>query len=153
MPQGISWQAPSFYYNPQKKYLVTLIVGLLLGATVMLILNKDTLTAVFLILSSVVLILYATKKPQIKTIAIDRDGIHMGENSFLYEELKSFWIDYRPGQDKELSLESKKWYLPYVKISLEDRNPIEIRSWLMSFIPEKKHEKSVADLVNKRIGL
>ena len=129
------------------------IIGLLSGAVAMLIFDKDTLTAIFLILSSLVLILYATKKPEIKDIMIDDNGIHVGENSFLYEELKSFWIDYHPGQDKELSLESKKWYLPHVKVSLENKNPIEIRSWLVSFIPEREHEKSIVDLIGKKIGL
>ena len=151
--RNISWQAPSFYYNPQKRYLAMIIVALLLGSIAMLIFDKDTLTAIFLILSSLVLILYATKKPEIQDILIDDNGIHVGENSFLYNELKSFWVDYQPGHDKELSLESKKWYVPYVKVSLENKNPIEIRSWLVSFLPEKEHEKSVIDLIGKKIGL
>ncbi len=152
-PRNISWQAPSFYYNPQKRYLATTIIALLLGAVAILLFNKDALTAIFLILSSLMLVLYATKKPELKDILIDDSGVHVGENSFLYEQLKSFWIDYHPGQNKELSLESKKWYLPYVKVSLENKNPIEIRSWLVSFLPEREHEKSIVDLIGKKIGL
>jgi len=153
-PHNISWQAPSFYYNPQKRYLSMVIVGLLfVGAGAVLFFRKDTLTAIFLALCSLVLILYATKKPEVKEIVIDDDGVHVGENSFLYQELKSFWIDYTPRQDKELSLEAKKWYLPYVKVSIENKNPIEIRSWLVSFLPEKEHEASIVDIIGKKIGL
>jgi|SRR3989338_52048 len=149
----ITWHAPSFYYNPQKRYLASIIIALLLGAVAILFLQKDTLSAVFLIMSSLVLILYANKRPEINKIIIDDYGIRVGGNSFLFSELRSFWIEYMPGENKELSLESKKWYLPYVKVSLENQNPLEIRSWLVSFLPEREHEKSLVDLISRRIGL
>ena len=149
----IAWHAPSFYYNPQKRYLASVIIGLLFGAVAMLFFQKDMLTAVFLIMSSLVLILYANKKPELNKIIIDDYGIRVGENNFIFSELKSFWIDYSPGDSKELSLESKKWNHPYVKVSLEKQNPLEIRSWLISFLPEREHERSLVDLISKKIGL
>ena len=149
----IAWEASSFYYNPQKRYLASVIAALLLGAVAMLVFQKDILTAVFLIMSSLVLILYANKKPEINKIVLNASGVKVGENDFHFQDLKSFWIEYEPGQNKELSLEAKKWYLPYVKVSLENQNPLEIRSWLMSFLPEREHTKTLVDLISKRIGL
>ena len=151
----ISWQAPSFYYNPQKKYLSLAVVVLVAAGGGFLFFQKDTLTAIFLMLTSLMFVLYANKKPTISDIIIDNSGIIVGGVSYYYRDLKSFWIDYNPGfgGTKELSLESRSWYVPYIKVSIENRDPIEIRSLMINFLPEKEHEASIVDLIAKRIGL
>jgi hypothetical protein len=149
----IEWEALSFYYNPQKKYLVLTIITLLFGSTAVFIFQKDVLLAFFLALSSVVLILYSNKKPVALSVKLTEAGITLDDKIFYYKELKSFWIDYTPGSLKELSLEAKKWFVPYMKISIENQNPLEIRTWLINFLPEKEHENSVVDLFSRKIGL
>lgn len=149
----IEWQAPSFYYNPQKKYLALIIIALLCGAGAILFYRMDTLTAIFLILSSLVLVLYANKKPTISKVIVNHAGITIDDVAYYYRDLKSFWLDYNPHGPKELSLEAKKWYMPYVKISIENQNPVEIRSMMVNFITEREHEKSLVDLISRKIGL
>lgn len=149
----ISWEAPSFYFNPQKRYLSLLILALALGGGGMLFFNKDTLTAIFLILSSLVLILYSNKRPEISRITINQTGITVGNDHHPYKDLRSFWIHYDPGFIKELSLESRKWYLPYVKVSLEKNSPVALRSLLINFLPEREHEHSLVDIISRKIGL
>lgn len=149
----ISWEAPSFYFNPQKRYLILIIAALASGGGAMLFFQKDTLTAIFLLLSSLVLILYSNKRPEISKITIDQTGIEIGDAMYYYKDLKSFWINYDPGSLKELSFESKKWYLPYVKVSIENRNPLIIRSLLINFLPEREHEHSLVDIISRKIGL
>ena len=149
----IEWEAPSFYYNPQKKYLALVIIALICGAGAILFYRMDTLTAIFLILSSLVLILYANKKPTISQVVVNHAGITIDGTVYYYKDLKSFWLDYIPHGSKELSLEAKKWYMPYIKVSIEDQSPVEIRSLMINFIAEKEHEKSLADLIGRKLGL
>ena len=149
----ISWEAPSFYFNPQKKYLSLLVIALAAGGGAMLLWNKDTLTAIFLLLSSLVLVLYSGKRPDVSKIKIDQAGIVIGENLYYYKDLKSFWIHYDPGNLKELSLESRKWYMPHIKVSIENNNPLTIRSLLVNFLAEKEHEHSLVDIIARKIGL
>ena len=152
-PPRLSWEAPSFYFNPQKKYLSLIVIALVAGGGAMFFFVQDTLMAIFMVLASLVLILYSNKRPEISRIRIDQSGIVVGNNEYRYNDLRSFWIHYYPGNIKELSLESKKWYLPYVKVSVEDQNPLIIRSLLMNFLPEKEHEHSLVDIIARRIGL
>ncbi len=119
----------------------------------MLFWQKDTLTAIFLVLSSLILILYSNKRPEISRITVDQKGIAIGDTLHYYKDLRSFWLHYDPGNAKELSLESKKWYLPYVKVSIENNNPLEIRSLMINFLPEKEHEHSLVDIIARKIGL
>lgn len=119
----------------------------------MLFYQKDTLTAIFLLLSSLVLILYSNKRPEISKVVIDQRGVAVGETVYYYKDLRSFWIHYNPADLKELSLESRRWYMPYVKVSIEDKNPMVIRSLLINFLAEREHEHSLVDVIARRIGL
>jgi len=118
-----------------------------------LIFRYDTLTSIFLILASLVLLLYGKQKPTISKIVVDQSGILVGDIMYYYKDLKSFWIDYNPGGPKELSLESAKWYMPYIKVLLNDQNPVEVRSLIVNFLPEKEHENSLVDHIGRRLGL
>lgn len=149
----ITWQAQSFYSNPSKKYIYTMIFSLIIAGCILLFFKIDVLMAIFFILSSIVLSLYSQKKPEVIKILLDQRGVIIGEKEYYYKDLKSFWINYQPGNIKELSLESKKWYMPYITISIEDKNPLSIRSILINHIPEKEHEESLIDLASKKIGL
>ena len=152
-PPKISWEAPSFYYNPHKKYLSLVIVGLMAAAVALLVFKYDTLTSIFLILASLVLLLYSKQKPVMSKIIVDQSGILVGDIMYYYKDLKSFWIEYNPGGPKELSLESAKWYMPYVKVLLNNQNPVEVRSLVINFLPEKEHENSLVDYIGRRLGL
>ncbi len=149
----IEWETPSFYYNPQKRYLALVVIALFCGAGAMLFYRMDTLTAIFLILSSLVLILYANKKPTVFKVVVSHAGVTIDDQAYYYKELKSFWLDYSPHGPRELSLEARKWYMPYVKVSIENQNPVEIRSLMINFIAEREHEKSLIDLMSRKIGL
>lgn len=149
----IFWKAPSFYYNPQKKYLSLIVIALLAGAAALLIFKYDTLTSIFLILSSLVLLLYSKQKPIISKIIVDQSGISVDGVTHYYKDLKSFWIEYNPGGSKELSLESAKWYMPYIKVLLNGQNPVEVRSLMVNFLPEKEHENSLVDYIGRKLGL
>ena len=149
----ISWDAPSFYYNPQKRYLSLLIIALLVGAGALLIFKHDTLTSIFLILSSLVLVLYGSQKPTISNIIVNQKGVSVDDMVYPYKDLKSFWIEYNPGGPKELSLESSRWYIPYIKVLLGNQNPVELRSLMINFLPEQEHENSLVSYLGKKIGL
>jgi len=151
--EEIKWEALSFYYNPQKKYLVPIIVILLAGAAALMMFKYDILTSVFLALSAIVIFLYSRQKPTLSKITVDRTGVCMDDIIYYYKDLKSFWIEYSPGGSKELSLESAKWYMPYIKILLDEQNPIEVRSLIVNFLPEKEHEFSLVNHIGRKIGL
>ena len=109
--------------------------------------------AIFLILASLVLILYSKKLPEISKISISQNGVAIGDKIYFYKDLRSFWIHYDPGEVKELSLELRKWHMPYLKILIEKENPVAIRSFLIKFLKEKEHENSLIDIISRKIGL
>jgi len=96
--------------------------------------------------------IYANKDPLTIKFRINEKGIKIGKKFFDFDELKSFWVFYSPPEEKELSIRSKKMFIPYIKIPLGNQNPNEIRKYLLKFLPEKRHKESVVDIWMKRIG-
>ncbi|OGM96827.1 MAG: hypothetical protein A2816_00415 [Candidatus Yanofskybacteria bacterium RIFCSPHIGHO2_01_FULL_39_44] len=152
VPQ-ISWETPSFYSNPKRRYFILIVVALVASGMAMLFTNQDSLMAAFLLLASLVLVLYSNKKPEITEIVISQNGVAVGNKIYYYKDLKSFWIHYNPGEAKELSLELRKWYFPYLRILIENENPLTLRSFLIKFLPEKEHENSLVDIISRKLGL
>ncbi|OGH49829.1 MAG: hypothetical protein A2746_01960 [Candidatus Yanofskybacteria bacterium RIFCSPHIGHO2_01_FULL_44_22] len=150
---ALSWEIQPREHLSPKIYSWLTAGGLLATAGVLIFFKKDYLTTIFLVLSSVVLLLQTAKKHPASKIAIGGLGISVGSNLYPFKELRTFWLDYVPGNAKELSLEPKKWYLPYIKIPVAGQNPVELRKILMNFLPEKEHEISLADIIGKKLGL
>ena len=128
-------------------------MALVASGMAMLFTNQDSLMAAFLLLASLVLVLYSNKKPEITEIVISQNGVAVGNKIYYYKDLKSFWIHYNPGEAKELSLELRKWYFPYLRILIENENPLTLRSFLIKFLPEKEHENSLVDIISRKLGL
>ena len=149
----LEWEAPSFYHNPQKKYLALVVIALFCGAGATLFFTRDALMTVFLVLSPLVLLLYASKRPTISKVVISPAGVTIDDEVYYYKDLKSFWLDYNPNGSKELSLEARQWYVPYIKVYTEDQSPVEIRALMINFIREREHERSLIDFLGKKLGL
>lgn len=150
--KNIEWHVIPRAIN-KKGWLFGFSFMLFAGAFCLIFFKVDILLAALLALAAVVIILNSIKKPEELKISIDHLGVNINETERQYKEFKSFWIEYSATDIKELSLESKKWYLPYLKIPLSDQDPIEIRNLLMQFLPEKEHEKSLLEEIIRKTGI
>jgi len=149
--QNISWQTSSFGYNPSKKYLYIFITALLVAAGLLFYLRIDMLLAIVFIMVAVIFFIDSRKKPAQIDVLITDTHIEVGEKRFYYHELKSFWLEYQIFGVKELIVYTKKWYMPPLRIQLENQNPLKIRELLIDQMPEKENSKSIIDILGDRL--
>lgn len=149
----ISWEAPEYTYYPKQKewhWLVGIIAtGLVILAVVVM---KSFLFGVFIAVAAFTIMLVGTRKPRIVLFEISSRGVAASKKLYPYNNLKSFWIRYDPPRKKELSLESKKTFMPYIIMPLGDTNPNIIREQLIRFLPEKEHEESLIESISHYLG-
>ena len=148
----ISWQAPE-YSQPQNSYERAVLAGIIAAwffAGSLII--KNYLLAVIVFLAYAILYIYSVRKPLMVNFALTSRGIKIGSRLYEFEDLKSFWIFYEPPYQKELSIESKKVIMPYVKVPIPDVKPAELRRYLLKYLPERKHEESLTDILARRLG-
>ena len=150
--ETISWETLEYQFHKKSKEwfwaLFIIVIGLVITAFIL----KNMLFAVFIILAGFTITLFSVKKPDTIKVHISGRGVQVGNRLFPYESLESFWIFYTPDGIKELSLKSKKMIMPYVKIPLGKANPVKVRRALVKYLPEKRQEESLLDMISKVLG-
>ncbi len=146
------WEAPEFKESEKEKswFVMPLIIAIIFAAFA--VITENFLFLILIILSFIVFYNYAKKSPRLIRFKINEKGIEVDGIIHEYGDLRSFWIFYDPPLEKILSIRSKKRLLPYIRIPLDKENPAEIRSFLLKFLPEKKHKESIIDIWMKKIG-
>ena len=147
----IYWETPAFTQGKNKIALYIIFVLLIAGSFAVYYFRKETTFAILLALFAIVLFLNSGRKSRWLKILIDHRGITIDSDTYLFRDILSFWIDY-DNMDKDLILTMKKWYFPYLKIPMGKTNPLDIRSLMIHNVPERKVEKSLVDILIRRIG-
>jgi len=143
--EKIKWTTLEFEkYEKNKKWFIFLGIIALVIIIIAAIFN-NFLLVIIIILATFILFTYAKKEPRKINFIIDGRGIKIDNKLYKYKELKSFWMFYEPPEIKELSIRSNKILLPYIKIPLSKQNPVEIRRFLLRFLPEKEHYESIIE--------
>jgi hypothetical protein len=148
----IEWTALEFKkYKKGKKWFVSSAL-FALAVIIAAILLKNLLLVIATILTVFVVYIYAKKEPRKIKFSISGNGVQIDQTVYKFEDLKSFWIFYEPPEVKEISLRSKKAFMPYIKIPLSDQNPAEVRGLLLKFLPEKQQRESIIDGWTRKSG-
>ncbi len=151
-PVFLSWKAPEFTYDPATLRIRTAIGALLVAGGVVAAFFKNFLFAILLAVAGGLILAYAAKPPRTLSCAVTARGIAVGSRLYEFEELTSFWIFYDPPLFKELALQSKKTFMPMVRIPLGDLDPLRLREVLLPFVKEQRQEASAIDIIAKRLG-
>jgi hypothetical protein len=150
--QEFKWKALEFPKKKKNKswFIIPGLITIALG--IFALLTDNILFLIAIVLTFFVFYVYANKEPRIIKFKINEKGIEIDEKLHDFDSLRSFWIFYNPPEQKELSLRSRKTFLPYIRIPLDKENPNEIRKFLSDFLPERRHKEAVIDVWMRRIG-
>ena len=151
-PGSLSWETEEFAYH--HKDLQWFLVGgiLALGIFASLLVLKNMFGAATILLFVFIMYLYATKKPDMLSVAVDGRGITVNTKRIPYSDVTSFWVLYEPPV-KELILIQKTKFTPKTIIPLGQVNPVELRALLLAnAIIEKEEEETLTDILARRFG-
>lgn len=82
--------------------------------------------------------------------AISKKGFRVKNELFLWENIKSFWIFE---DSSELSLKIKKGIVQNVSVPIHEKDTERIKKFLLTFLPEEEVQKSLSEIIVKKIGL
>ncbi|MDP3964019.1 MAG: hypothetical protein Q8Q39_06020 [bacterium] len=151
-PEALRWEAPEYITSPKSHIWYGGVISVAALVVLAMALLENYTAAVFFVIATFIVTLYAAKEPRVLEFEIDGRGIRIDERLYAYEELRSFWIFYEPGVRTELSLRSKKTVMPYVHAQLGKVNPAKVHALLSRYLPERRHADSFVDNVSHRIG-
>jgi len=139
------WKAPEYHHYDKTidwYWWVGLVAVGLFGVAVW---QGSLLFGILVLISWFVIVLYGIRKPDMLNFSICEHGILVEKTLYPWNNLKSFWIFHHPPLIKEISFESRKTFMPYIRIPLGDRKVDEAREILKKYIPEAEQEESVID--------
>lgn len=145
--EAAEWEALEFIkYSKTPEWF--LAGGLFFGTLFLFALFvKNFIFALIVILAAFSIYIWTQKDPKTVRFAINSKGIKIQNSFYGFDNLKSFWIFNEPPDVKYISLESKKVLMPKIIIPLGDRDPEEIRKFLLRFLSEEEQEESLIDVL------
>ena len=149
------WQIPEFHKHEKTKKWYSyffLIIGIIIilsviGLNITLFKISDqafTITfdkgnylfIILIVLATALYWILENSKVKELDFTITYDGIFLANKFIDFADLKNFYIIYQPPQTKNLYLQYKNNFRPYIQIPLLNQNPVEIRKILLQFLPE-----------------
>lgn len=137
-----SWTMPEFTGH-ERTGLWYLVVSILAVALIIYcIFTSNYFFALAIILAVFIVFLRKYNEPKDILFQITENGIVMGNQFFLYENLNGFYIIYDPPV-KKLYFKLKRLSPDDLSIPLYDNNPLPIRTKLLEYLDEdisKEHQ-------------
>lgn len=149
---AISWVAPQMVNAPKSSLWYWIISIIALGLAIAFFFMKSYLGMVVVIIAPIVFYLMNRgKNPEIK-YKIDQAGIMIGEKTYPYNNLKSYWIsDEYPYAI--LYVETTKKLLPPLTIHLTNVSPEQVNNLMSQHLPSSKNKKPpLSDNISKLMG-
>lgn len=144
-PRGtpiMEWTFPEFaQYERGRGWFIGFFVVLVLAVFLALLGRVYTAIPV-IVLVALILILRFRRRPADITVRLTDIGLEIADGAVRWDELKEFWIVYRPPEIKKLYVTFKQPVRQPYSIDLVDQNPLRIREVLSEFLPENVAQES-----------
>jgi hypothetical protein len=130
------WETMSFekYERGPAWYAVTGVISLFLLAYS--VWTENFLFAFLILLADITLILGYRRDPQVALVQVGDNGVVWHGKLHLYQDIEHFAIVYQPPVSKVLYIQPKNTIHPWLRIDLEEQDPISLREHLRQYIPE-----------------
>mgnify|MGYP001576987073 CR=1 FL=1 len=112
----------------------------------------NTLLAILIGMGGIAIGLFAMREPKEIEYIIGERTIILGDETHPYNELESFSIDHQH-HDVKLIIVSKKFFLPYIVITIKEHHPDTVREYLVRKLPEGAHQEPIIHAIAERIGI
>ena len=130
------WKSPEYLHHEKdnKWYLYFSVFAVIVAILATI---TGNITFGFAIVSFVIVYYYIDTKhpPKMVDVVISELGVRFDDRFFNYSQIKSFWIHYEHGA-KSLNFRVKQGFLYDISIQLQSMDPVEVRRYLLTEIPE-----------------
>jgi len=151
MSEQINWDAEEFEHRPKSNDWYWAVGIITVAIAVGSIMFENILLAVFIIISSLALVLQSAQKPKLLNISVDSRGILINKRLFPFNSLESFWLEKTDYEDR-LIVKSKKALMPFIIIPVHQEDSVEIEQFIAEHLKEEELHESLAQKIMERLG-
>lgn len=147
----ISWNAPEHFHvekSPDWYWAVGIITLAISAVTIIL---GNIITGIFVLVAAVALVIHASQPPRIVYHEINDRGLIVHDKFYSFLTLESFWIPHDELPSK-IILKSRKMFMPYIILFIDEIDPEEIREIMLRYIAETEHREHFLHKVLESFG-
>ena len=152
MENKISWQALEFKKKEKTIDWYWAVIIITLSIAVIAFLLHNTLFGLLIIISALSLLLFSSHEPKSIKICIDKRGVVVEKEMYPFATLDAFWIDITNEDEPKMILKSKKKILPLIILPVEEHHHLDLRDFLLKYLPETEMHEPASHKIMDKLG-
>jgi hypothetical protein len=152
MENKISWRALEYKRKEKTADWYWAVILIALAIVVTSIIIHNVFFAILVTISTVILLSFSIVAPRSVEISINQKGITVEKERYPFATLESFWIDTTDEENQKILLKSKKLIMPLIIIPLEEHNHLDVREFLLQYLPEAEIHEPLSKKIMERLG-
>ena len=152
MENKISWRALE-YKRKDKTADWYWAVGLIaLAIVITSLMLHNFLFAILIIISTGILMSFSIIAPKTINISINQKGVTVGREMYPFATLESFWVESQDEENLKILFRSKKLIMPLIAIPLEELHHLDVREFLLQYLPEAEMHEPLSQKIMEKLG-
>ena len=150
-PLKIEWKAYDRIQQTHSPHWYWAVGIIALSITVTAIILHNTLFAILVVISTIVLFLRTMQKPRLISYEITNRGVWFDKDFSPFTAFEAFWIDEEEREPK-LILKAKGLIMPLSIISLQEIDSQTVREFLQQYVVESELHEPLSKRVMEYLG-
>jgi hypothetical protein len=147
-----NWSAPdSFSVSKSPMWYLGLLLITIVVAGVIYLLTKDKISTAVILVSGLLIGIYAARKPKMINYQLTRYGFTINGHYYQFGSYRSFSVVHH-GDGRSIVLTPLKRFMPYMYIYFERDMEPQITSALDDVLPKETSHKDTIDRVLRKVG-
>jgi len=152
MENKISWKALEYKRKEKTADWYWAVILIALAIVVASFFTHNALFAILIIISTVILLSFSITAPRMVEISINQKGITVEKEMYPFATLESFWVESQDEENQKILLKSKKLLMPLITIPLEEHHHLDVREFLLQYLPEEEMHEPLSQKIMERLG-
>ncbi|MFA6364949.1 MAG: hypothetical protein WCW78_00915 [Candidatus Paceibacterota bacterium] len=149
---SFSWSAPEYEHFEKDSKWFSIMGAIAFGIVVVAFWKQDFFFGLFIILAAGLVFFFGKQEPTIYDFAIDSRGITIGKKLYPLGSIENFAFLEKHGKLHELIIKKKTQANPYVHIPIEGKLAKDVRSFLITRLPEVEYKETLIDVFTELLG-
>ena len=150
----LEWEGREYDHNPKSADWYWALGIVAVAGVVAAILFGNYLLALLLIVAAAAITLHTVKQPPIHQFRLVENGLLIGDDLHLFDEMISFSVleDIRGELPPVLSIKTENWHSPHLLIPLDGIDADMVYAYFLHHVDESAHHHTFTDLVAAWFG-